>query len=96
MRVFDFEFCFLGLLIVAVTFYAGLALRAPSSSAAATGSGLGNSSTLAALVLGLLPLPYAAFLWWLTLARAVRKPQTQVSVAPGPEAWMQSDIRSES
>ena len=89
MRLPDFEFCFLGLLLVAVTFYAGLALGGDSDS-----NRRGNvlsAHELATIALVLLTTPYALFLWWLTLSRCAFPPSppspTDVSTALEEEAF---------
>ena len=59
------EFVVGGLLIVALTFYSGLALGSGDA------AGWQDSRAAAVLVLLLLTAPYALFLWWLSLGRAL-------------------------
>ncbi|KAG2484140.1 hypothetical protein HYH03_017022 [Edaphochlamys debaryana] len=62
------ETTFAGLLLVALTFYASMALGGPFSD-------WSDSRIAAYCVLTLLVVPYGVFLWWLALARAWMVPQ---------------------
>ncbi|GAX84406.1 hypothetical protein CEUSTIGMA_g11828.t1 [Chlamydomonas eustigma] len=64
LRLPDFEFSFLGLMIVTITFYACFVL---GNSTSAAGFGVGGGQALAWLLLAVLTLPYALLLWWITL-----------------------------
>ena len=75
LRLPDFEFSFFGLLLVAITFYAALALGDPLHQN--SGFGNGGGSGLALLSITLLAVPYAGFLWWLTAAMVHGLPTRQ-------------------
>ena len=91
------QFCCL--LMMALTFPSFMLLGAPSASALTRG--FGQSTGMALLVLLLLPTPFAAFLWWLTLARILLGPPGQeehneeVSGLPPPQLPIPSSAAPE-
>ncbi|GIL90872.1 hypothetical protein Vretifemale_18586 [Volvox reticuliferus] len=82
------EMAVTGVLLIALTFYSGLALGEPKAGWV-IGGGAADAAVcrkMAHVVLWLLVVPYGGFLWWLGLSRACMTPQF-VTVKPWEHTW---------